>query len=305
MARNPRPNPGVGGFVQIQAFSKINLYLEVLAKRPDGYHDIRTVMQTLSLHDTITIKTGTFDGYIPFIKVTCDDPRLPTDERNLVTRAAMYVAETYGIRQNISIHIKKRIPVAAGLGGGSSDCAATLVGLNEVYALGLNANTLRGIGLRFGADVPFFIEGGTALAEGVGERITQLPPHPDCWIVLACLPIAVSTAQIFNRFKVKENKKDSATAAFESTEIFGTTCTQIECKLKNDLTPITAGMHPEINGLIIEIERLGATYAAMSGSGPSVFGFFSSKAAAQAAEHTLSKVIENVFLVKPERMRLL
>jgi 4-diphosphocytidyl-2-C-methyl-D-erythritol kinase len=285
-----------GGFVKIQAFSKINLILEVLERRTDDYHTIRSVMQSLDLFDTLTIRNETPAGDKPLLHITCDDPALPTDERNLVFRSAKYMMEAYGIEQSISIHIEKRIPVAAGLGGGSSDCAAALVGMNRLLGLNQRVGELREIGLTFGADVPFCVTGGTMLAEGIGEILTELTPHPPCWIVLACLPVPVSTAEVFGKCKA------------------GGTCGQIDqklsCthglyKLKNDLTPITAAMHPEIGQLINQMKRLGAVDASMSGSGPSVFGYFKSETSAHAAEHTLKKTIKSVYITRPERMRII
>jgi len=285
---NPRPT--VEGFVQIKAFSKINLNLEVLERRADNYHNIRSVMQSLDLHDTLTIKTETRAGDNPFIQLECNNPTLPVDERNLVYQAADYMVKKYGIRQPVRIRIDKRIPVAAGLGGGSSDCAATLVGMNQIFGLGLTAVGLREMGLRFGADVPFNVTGGTMLAEGVGEVLTELTPYPSYRIVLACLPIAVSTKEIFDRLAEIRTKADYV---------------QNEKKLNNDLTPITSSLHPEINELITRMKRLGASDADMSGSGPSVYGLFESERAAQTAAQALNETIKNVYITRPERMRLI
>jgi len=307
--KNPRLYP-VGGFVQIKAFSKINLILEVLERRPDGYHNLRSVMQSLALHDTLTIKPHTPAKGTPPLRLTCDNPSLPTDEGNLVFRAAQYMAEAYAISQPLSIHIEKRIPVAAGLGGGSSDCAAALVGINRCFGLGLDRDALREAGLRFGADVPFCITGGTMLAQGTGEILTELPPHPDCWIVLACLPIPVSTGEIFRQVDAKAQPDDGPEStpapgvgpmgeALKKGDIPG-----IAKEFFNALAPVTTRMHPEIDGLIAQLRELGALGAAMSGSGPSVFGYFENKAAASAAEHILKKTIKSVFLTRPERMRL-
>ncbi|MCL2604378.1 MAG: 4-(cytidine 5'-diphospho)-2-C-methyl-D-erythritol kinase [Defluviitaleaceae bacterium] len=296
----------------MKAFSKINLILEVLERRPDGYHNLRSVMQSLDLHDLLTIRCETPARDKPFLQLECSDPVLPADERNLVYRAADYMVKTYGIRQSIHIRVDKRIPIAAGLGGGSSDCAAALVGMNQLFALGLTAEELRGIGLRFGADVPFCITGGTMLAEGVGEILTELPPHPPCWIVLACLPISVSTAEIFKRFGEGGNlcptraQVGGGTCPLVGDKLKsdgGLTSDLIGPKLKNDLTPVTAALHPEINGLIDRMKRLGASDASMSGSGPSVFGLFDSESAARAAAHTLNGTIKNVYITRPERMR--
>jgi 4-diphosphocytidyl-2-C-methyl-D-erythritol kinase len=300
------------------AFSKINLFLEVLGKRPDGYHDIRSVMQSLDLHDILTLQAETPAHDKPFLQVTCSDPTLPTDQRNLVYRAAEYLIGTDNIKQCIHIHIEKRIPVAAGLGGGSSDCAATLVALSNHFGKKRTTEELQKIGLLFGADVPFCITGGTMLAEGVGEILTELTPHPPVWIVLACLPIQISTAEIFQKFQPTTIQPTIQTTTIQPTkpkpnetrkEIIKafTDGTFFQCKenYKNDLTPITASLHPEIPLLINKMKELGAKIAAMSGSGPSVFGYFSDEPTAQAAKDTLNKTIKNVYITRPERMRFI
>ena len=289
--------------MQVRAFSKINLLLEVLERRADNYHNLRSVMQSLSLHDTITITTQESNNdESPCVTVTCDNPGLFTDERNLVTRAALYIKEAFDTgRQNINLHIEKRIPVAAGLGGGSSDCAATLVGLNQIFNLSLTVDALRKIGLRFGADVPFCITGGTFLAEGVGEKLTELPAHPPCWIVLACLDIPVSTAEIFKKC-VPSNAGDCINRLIQSEFFYD--LNRITSMFKNDLMQVTVVMHPQIAELIEDMKQLGAINAAMSGSGPSVFGYFTCEQSAQAAKHTLKKTINNVYITQPERMRL-
>ena len=277
---NPRPNFGDGGFMQIQAFSKINLFLEVLEKRADNYHNLRTVMQSLSLADTLTF---TISNDAPALRITCDHPTLPTNEKNLVHRAATYIMKQYDIKNAIHIHIEKRIPIAAGLGGGSSDCAATLVAMNELFKLELSVEDLRTIGLTFGADVPFCITGGTMLAEGVGERLTALDPLLACWFVLACLPIEVSTADIFSRVDLT-NRTTLALA-------------------ENMLEPITTMLYPEVANLINKMKELGAVQSAMSGSGPSVFGKFMDEPSAQHACNEIKKITNTVYITRPERMR--
>jgi 4-diphosphocytidyl-2-C-methyl-D-erythritol kinase len=278
--------------------------LEVLERRTDGYHNLRSVMQSLDLHDTITIGIGASEQKNPLLQLTCDNPALPTDERNLVYRAAKYMMEACSIKQNISVHIEKRIPVAAGLGGGSSDCAAALVGMSGHFCRNQSVEELRTVGLKFGADVPFCITGGTMSAEGVGEILTELPPHPPCWIVLACPPVSVSTAAVFAKSDlINKNNPPNFIAmqnAIKTQDIKG-----IAASLGNMLTPITTRMHPEINGIINQMKKLGALNAAMSGSGPSVFGYFENKADAQAAYHKLKKTIANVYITRPERKRLI
>jgi len=292
----------------MQAFSKINLYLEVLEKRSDGYHNLSTVMQSLGLHDIITIRN---DGNVA-LQLTCDHPDLPVDKRNLVYRAADYMMKRYAIHQNISIHIEKRVPVSAGLGGGSSDCAATLVGMNQLFMLGLELDELCDIGLTFGADVPFCIKGGTQYAEGVGERLIELPPHPDCWIVLATVPVAVSTAEVFGRVRLdggepihKLREAHEKRIQTMKSAVCAGNVTQITGAFFNRLTGITAAMHPEVNDLITKIKTLGAVNAAMSGSGPTVFGYFTNEETAWHAQAELKKTIQSVYITQPERMRMI
>jgi 4-diphosphocytidyl-2-C-methyl-D-erythritol kinase len=274
--------------ITLKARAKINLTLDVLNKRRDGYHNLRMTMQSLLLHDTVTLRKSDKPG---MLRISCDKPELPTDRRNIVYRAVEFFLERYGLSAGLTVRIVKRIPISSGLGGGSSDCAAA--------GLGLTVDDLRGIGLRFGADVPFCVTGGTMLAEGVGEVLTELPPFSMDWIVLACLPIRVSTAEIFERFS--ENKGLRSV----KTQANGGGRSPVWDKLSNDLTPITASKHPEINDVITQMMQLGASDAEMSGSGPSVFGLFESKSAAQAAAHTLSKTIKNVYITRPERMRMI
>jgi len=328
------PRPSAGGFVQIRAFSKINLILEVLGKRPDGYHELKSVMQSLALHDTVTIGYG--DGVtFPVLtktskpvfwlnhkdnfRLTCSDPNLPTDDRNLVTRAAKYIMREYGITQPVSIHLEKHIPVAAGLAGGSSDCAATLLGLNRLFGLNIpthctNQTSLMEIGKRFGADVPFCImanghkgdaatpDSVTALAEGIGEILTPLPPHPHVWVVLVCPHIPVSTANIFERLGgLVDASANVAPGAASNCDTMLQALAQgdlhkIAANFKNDLTQVTIKLHPEIQGIINETSNQGALGVAMSGSGPSIFGYFTNKEQAEKAQEKLQAIAGRAFL---------
>jgi len=288
----------------MQAFSKINLYLEVLEKRSDGYHNLSTVMQSLGLYDVITIRAGTTSDHMNLC-LTCDCPGLPVDKRNLVYRAADYLMKRYEIRVPISIHIEKHIPVSAGLGGGSSDCAATLVGMNRLFALGLSVEELCAIGLTFGADVPFCILGGTQLAEGVGERLTPLTPHPACWIVLARVPVAVSTKDVFARVQFDGDRAVLSDNYMMLNAVNNGDVGAIANAFYNRLTNITTAMHPDINDLITKMNTLGAINAAMSGSGPTVFGYFTDEDTAINAYAELKKSIHCVYITQPERTRMI
>ncbi|MCL2378464.1 MAG: 4-(cytidine 5'-diphospho)-2-C-methyl-D-erythritol kinase [Defluviitaleaceae bacterium] len=321
--------------MQIRAFSKINLLLEVVKKRQDGYHELVSVMQSLALSDTVTISMANNSEISHAIELVCNNPNLPTDDRNLVTRAAKYMIQEYNIRQPIKIQLEKRIPIAAGLAGGSSDCAAALLGINKLFDLGIplysakqasqtvasycpskaqiqnKAASLMEIGKQFGADVPFCLmanaaaEGGaTALAEGIGEKLTPLAPHPNVWVVLVCPGIPVSTADIFSRYNAKMHTQpladgQSNTASNCSAMINAITkgdVHAITANFKNDLSQITTQLHPEVQNIINEMKNQGAIGAAMSGSGPSVFGYFSDKKSAEKAYKNFYHIEGRAFL---------
>jgi len=263
-------------------------------------------MQTLSLHDVITIKTAV-DSENSF-RLTCSDASLPTDDRNLVTKAAKFMISEYGITQSIHIHLEKNIPTAAGLGGGSSDCAATLIGLNNLFDLQIPLHTkeqfiscfieeqlsLTKIGQRFGADVPFCLIGGTVLAEGIGEILTPLPCHPQCYVLLACPDIPVSTKEIFTKYTPPTTRQTNIPAMIQA--INSGDLNQIANNFSNDLTGITARIHPKINILINEMKNQGALNAAMSGSGPSVYGYFTDKDIVEKAQKELAKIAKMAFI---------
>jgi 4-diphosphocytidyl-2-C-methyl-D-erythritol kinase len=237
-------------------------------------------MQSLSLHDTVMIKKVSKYNF----RLICEPEGLPVDERNLVFRAAKYMITAYDIPQGIFIKLVKRIPVSAGLGGGSADCAATLIGMNTLFDLGISAQRLVEIGGTFGADVPFCLMGGTALAEGVGERCTPLTPHPQCWVLLAKLPVSVSTATVFNAWAAgKDKEAESSRIENFLQALRNHDISEISKNFYNALLPVTAAMHPDIGKLIETIRREGALGASMSGSGPTVFGYFLTKESAAAA----------------------
>jgi len=244
-------------------------------------------MQTLELHDTLTI-TSAGEGFT----LTCSDKNLPTDDRNLVTRAAKYLIKQHNIRQPISIHLEKRIPEAAGLAGGSSDCAATLMGINALFNLQIPLHSsnqcpsLMSIGKAFGADVPFCLMGGTALAEGIGEELTPLPTHPPTTVLLVCPNIRVSTAAVFARYDPKNSSPSNMQAMINA--LHDSNVADIASNFSNDLTQITTKMHPKIDEIITQMKTHGALGAAMSGSGPTVFGYFDSEESAMYAKKKLA-----------------
>ena len=262
--------------ISCKAHAKINLTLEVIGKRADGYHDLRMVMQSLALHDTLTIQK-TASG----LTMESDCPGLPVDESNLVLRAARALDARYGLPCGLHFMLAKRIPVAAGLAGGSADCAAALRGVRDLCGLGAGDDTLAEIGAGLGADVPYCLRGGSMLAEGIGDILRPLPPAPDCAVLLAKLPVAVSTAQVFRTYTGRTGGAPNAAAmctALERGDLYA-----IGRALANDLESVTIGMHPQIADIKRVMQAHSAAGSLMSGSGPTVFGLFAEARAAETA----------------------
>ncbi len=186
--------------IQLEAMAKINLGLDVLRKRPDGYHDVKMIMQALELHDDLLLE----ESEEPGIELTCDADGIPTDGSNLICKAAALLMEEKGITRGVKIHLTKRIPVAAGMAGGSTDAAAALKGINELFGLGFSQKELMERAVKIGADVPYCVLGGTALSEGIGEILTPLPDMPDCLILIAKPDIDVSTPWVYKNLKAAE-----------------------------------------------------------------------------------------------------
>jgi len=252
---------------RVRAFAKINRSLEVLGVRADGFHELRTVFQSIALHDTLAIRAvpGAF-------QLTCDDPGCPADRSNLVWRAAEQVwkaAGRRGVPRDVSIQLTKRIPLQAGLGGGSSDAAAALRAFGRLWRV--KPDHLRAIGSSLGADVPYFFEGGTVLGLDRGDLLFPLVDAPRAWVVLVIPSFGVSTKDAFAWFDRDVGPKRPALRAI------------------NDLQAVVAKRHPEIGRLVRALERAGAQHAAMTGAGSAVFGLFSTRTAAQRAASLLSK----------------
>ena len=275
--------------MEVSAFSKINLFLAVLGKRDDGYHNLASVMQTLSLCDTLIIKKCNTNVQKEPITLETNVPTLSVGDDNLIIKAAKRITNEYKINQPIKIILTKRIPIGAGLGGGSSDCAATLQGINQLFDLNLPLDKLMKMGKTLGADVPFCLLGGTAIAKGIGDVLTPLPPHPKCYVVLACPSIHVSTKEIFELLEhkhfSKETDLDYFITAYKSQDI-----NQIAQNLKNTFTQITSTLHPQIKKLIIDLKNQGANAAAMTGTGATVFAYFNNKTTAENACTALQQI---------------
>ena len=272
--------------VNERAYGKINLSLDVLGRRANGYHDVSMVMQTVDLYDVITLRKLSYrDGII----LTTDVDNIPLDEGNIVYKAIKLVKEEYGIDIGVSADIKKRLPVAAGMGGGSADSAAALRGMNTLFELGLKSERLEELGVRLGADVPFLIKGGIALAEGIGEKLTALPAFPECSLVIVNPNVSVSTKEVYEAF-------DSLTEVVHPdikklTDSLGKEDLGYIVKLLgNVLEDVTIKKH----GIIDEIKRLlvenGAVFSMMTGSGPTVFGIFEDEEKAVMAGERLSEI---------------
>jgi len=282
--------------MRLQAFAKINLGLDVLGKREDGYHEVRMIMQTIRMYDQLDMRKSVEPG----IHLTTNKKYIPVDENNLVWRAAKLMMDTCGIMEGVSIHLHKVIPVAAGMAGGSSDAAATLVGMNRLFHCGLSKEKLMELGVQIGADVPYCVLRGTALAEGIGEKLTVLPPMPDCWILIGKPGISVSTKYVYTTLDLNTDTVhpdiDGMKKALEDGNLYG-----ITERMGNVLQDVTIPAYLEVERIKEQMKTLGAVNAMMSGSGPTVFGIFDNEEKAQEACQKLreSGSCQQVFLTVP------
>lgn len=264
--------------INLKALAKINIGLDVLGKRPDGYHEVRMVMQTIHLFDRLRIQKTKEPG----IAIETNLYYLPSNENNLVYRAAKLLMEEFSIQEGICVSLKKHIPVAAGLAGGSTDAAATLYGLNRMFGLGLTMEQLKERGVKIGADVPYCLMRGTALAEGIGEKLTALPPMPKCPVLVAKPPISVSTKFVYENLKLGEGTAHPDIDALVR-DIRQKDLLQVARDMGNILETVTAKQFPQIPQLKDMMMEHGALNAMMSGSGPTVFGLFEDEVMAKAA----------------------
>jgi 4-diphosphocytidyl-2-C-methyl-D-erythritol kinase len=255
------------------AQAKINLVLNVLCRRPDGYHEIASVMQTLALHDEVEL-TGAGAG----VRLTCEGLPVPCDETNLARRAALHLAARCGVRRGVGIHLRKRIPVAAGLGGGSADAAAVLRGLNRLWGLGLSLEELARLGAELGSDVPFCVFGGTALVGGRGERVVPLPPAPPVDVVLFKPPFGVSTAEVYRGLEGPPGPSGAVEAMLAALRE-GNPAAIGRC-LVNDLEGVTLRWHPDLALLKESLKVPGVYGALLAGSGPTLFALAADPAVA-------------------------
>ena len=266
--------------ISLKAYAKINLALDVTGVRENGYHEVRMIMQSIGLYDQIELEKTAEEGF--FLAANVDF--LPVDGRNLMVRAAQLLFEAFSLPGGLSMKLDKHIPVAAGLAGGSTDAAAVLYGIAQLYELPLSLPELQNYGVRIGADVPFCLLQHTALAEGIGEVLTPLPPCPDCFIVLAKPAVSVSTKEVYQKLDLLEITEhpdvDGMIGALKAGDLHG-----INGRLANVLEAVTIPMHPEIREIKRILKENGALNALMSGSGPTVFALFETeKEAERAAE---------------------
>lgn len=267
--------------IELAAYAKINLGLDVVRRLENGYHEVKMVMQTVGLYDTLRLEKAK-EG----ISLFMDSSEAPADENNLAYKAARLLKEHCGVAEGIAIHLQKRIPVAAGMAGGSTDAAAVLKGMNRLFSLGLSEEELCGIGVRLGADVPYCIMGGTALAEGIGEKLTALPDAPDSVVLVAKPPVSVSTKYVYENLRLSEIEAhpdiDGMVRAVKEGSLAG-----IVSRMENVLESVTEKTYPIITRIKHFMEENGARKALMSGSGPTVFGIYENRADAEKAAKKL------------------
>ena len=281
--------------LKLKARAKINLGLDVVRKREDGYHEVRMIMQMINLYDKITLRKKTEPG----ITVTANLSYLPVNEDNLVYRAAKLLMDEFQVDGGLEIELQKYIPVAAGMAGGSTDAAAVMVGVNRIFQLGLNKKQLMERGVKIGADVPFCIMRGTALAEGIGEELTPLPAMPHCSLVIAKPKIHVSTKFVYGNLKVRELTEhpdiDGQVQALRENDL-----EQLVARMGNVLETVTIPAYPVIDEIKHTMMKYGAMGAMMSGSGPTVVGIFEKEDKAQEVCRLLKKdkAAKQVYLVR-------
>ncbi|MGG1878655.1 4-(cytidine 5'-diphospho)-2-C-methyl-D-erythritol kinase [Paenibacillus cisolokensis] len=276
-----------------KAPAKINLMLDVLHKRPDGFHEVEMVMTMIDLADRLEMSEQPRDTII----ITSQAGYIPLDEKNLAFQAARLIKERYDVRKGVHIHLDKKIPVAAGLAGGSSDAAATLRGLNRLWGLHIHEEELLTLGAELGSDVPFCVQGGTALATGRGEKLTPIPSPPQCWVIVAKPPINVSTAEVYGKLRadnVQHHPSAQAMIAALEQGSFRDMC----ASLGNVLEEVTLKMHPEVQQLKEGMLKLGADGALMSGSGPTVFGLVAKESKVARIYNGLRGFCKEVYAVR-------
>lgn len=267
-----------------KAYAKVNLGLDVIGRREDGYHEVRMIMQTVDICDVLTFTRQERPGIV----VTTDKEELPGDESNLIYKAARLVTETCSVREGIKIELQKKIPMAAGMAGGSTDAAAVFHGMNEMFGLGMDEDEMCALGVKIGADIPYCIKGGTALAEGIGEILTKLPDAPACVVLVAKPDIDVSTKYVYENLHAESLEYhpdiDGMRAAIEEGDLRG-----MAERMGNVLETVTVNAYPVIREIKEVMKKSGAWNALMSGSGPTVFGIFGEEEKARKAYNEIAQ----------------
>ncbi len=281
-----------------RAYAKVNLVLDVLRKREDGYHDVSMVMQNLDLYDTLTFTMEESEDVQ--ISISCNRDFVPCDERNLVYKAILLMCETYHLTGKIVVRLEKRIPVEAGMAGGSTDCAAAFHAMCELYGLHVTKQELAKLGVKLGADVPYCIYAQTALSEGIGEVLTPVKRLPECYVVVAKPDVSVSTKMVYENLHANELTHHPDVAgmveALSASDLDG-----VASRMENVLETVTSKLYAEIEAIKQTMRTGGAENAIMSGSGPTVFGIFKDKTVAEATAETIRQdyKLDEVWTVTP------
>ena len=282
--------------LHLNAFAKVNLGLDVVRRREDGYHDVRMIMQSVRLYDRIRLKKNASGE----VRLSCNVSFLPLDDRNLVYKAVQMIREAYHIEEGVDVDIEKHIPVAAGLAGGSSDAAAAFVGMNQLFGLRIREDDLMGYGVKLGADIPFCIRRGTVLSEGIGEILTPLPPMPESYFVLVKPSFSMSTGFVYQHLTLDERTVhpdiDGMIEALKEGNLGA-----ITERMGNVLEQVTTEYYPQVPQIKEDLRKAGALNSLMSGSGSTVFGVFDDYDLAKAAADSFRdrKDIRCASAVKP------
>lgn len=286
------------GKIELKAYGKINIGLDVIRKREDGYHDLDMIMQTVGVYDDVIISRE--DGTQTYeIEVSTDADILPNDKGNLAFMAAKVLMEAYDIKSKVKIHINKRIPIAGGMAGGSADCAAVLRGVNKLFQLGLTDEQLQEYGVKLGADVPYCIVGGTKRAQGIGEILTDLPTPPKCYVIIAKPDAFVSTKFVYSHIRPAQIENhpdiDGIIESIKAGDLYGM-CE----KIANVMEDVTIPEYPIIQKVKDILKSNGAVNALMSGSGPTVFGIYDDEEKAKQSMDALSgkEFVSQLYLTK-------
>lgn len=282
--------------LELKAYAKVNLGLDVIRRREDGYHDVKMIMQTIKLYDQLTMQRNNSGE----ITITTNLSYLPVGKKNLVYRAIDLIREKYGITDGVNVQLTKHIPVAAGMAGGSTDAAAAFVGMNQLFRLGITQDTLLKYAVTLGADIPYCIMRGTALSEGIGEILTPLPSIPSCWFLVVKPVFSISTKFVYENLHLNEHTVhpdiDGMVDAIKAGDLAG-----ITSRMGNVLEDVAINDYPQIAEIKERMNSLGAMNSLMSGSGSTVFGIFTSKEEASAAAKVFQKDsgIRQVAVVRP------